>query len=66
MWRSRTLASRILVGILGILLATVLVGGLLDIQLTRQTLDRQYEERARVVAVTVADMPEVAAALRSR
>lgn len=64
MWRLRTLASQILVGIVGILLATVLIGGLLDIQLTRRSLDRQYEERARVVAVTVATMPEIAQALQ--
>ncbi len=63
MWRLRTLASQILVGIVGILLATVLIGGWLDVQLTRRSLDGQYKERARVVAVTVADLPEVVAAL---
>jgi two-component system CitB family sensor kinase len=65
MWRLRTLASQILVGIVGILLATVLIGGLLDVQLTRRSLDAQYKERARVVAVTVADMPEISAALET-
>ncbi|MGI8665503.1 MAG: hypothetical protein ACR2N4_05670 [Jatrophihabitans sp.] len=65
MWRLRTLASQILVGILGILLATVLIGGALDIHLTRQSLDRQYEERARITAVAVADIPDIAHALET-
>jgi two-component system CitB family sensor kinase len=63
MWRLRTLASQILLGVLGILLATVIIGGLLDIHLTRRSLDQQYEERARVAAVVVADIPEVESAV---
>ncbi len=63
MARSRALATQILVGILGILLATVIIGGLLDVKLTRQSLDQQYEQRARVAAVAVAGMPQLPAAL---
>src|SRR6185503_18125439 len=63
MARSRALATQILVGILGILLATVVIGGLLDVKLTRQSLDQQYEQRARVAAVAVAAMPQLPAAL---
>jgi two-component system CitB family sensor kinase len=65
MARSRALASQILVGILGILLATVVIGGLLDVQLTRQSLDQQYEQRARIAAVAVADIPQLPEALAS-
>jgi two-component system CitB family sensor kinase len=63
MARSPAMASQILVGILGILLATVVIGGLLDVKLTRQSLDQQYEQRARVAAVAVAAMPQLPAAL---
>jgi two-component system CitB family sensor kinase len=63
MWQLRTLASQILLGILGILLATVIIGGLLDIELTRRSLDHEYEERARVTAAVVAATPEVRSSL---
>src|SRR3954468_13006603 len=63
MWRLRTLASRILFAVLGILLATVAIGGVLDVQLTHRSLNRQYEERARAVAAVVANMGEVRSAL---
>ena len=63
MARSRALASQILFAVLAILLATVVIGGVLDVQLTRQSLDQQYEQRARIVAVAVADMPQLAQAL---
>lgn len=63
MWRLRTLASMILLGILGILLATVLIGEILDVRLSRATLDHQYEERARIAASTVADIPEIRTAV---
>jgi two-component system CitB family sensor kinase len=63
MARSRALASQILLAVLAILLATVVIGGVLDVQLTRQSLDQQYEQRARVAAVAVADMPQLPQAL---
>jgi two-component system CitB family sensor kinase len=61
MWRSRTLASQILVGVLGILVVTFVLGGALYIELTRRSLDRQYETRAVDIAATVAQIPEVRA-----
>jgi two-component system CitB family sensor kinase len=63
MWRLRTLASQILIGVLGILLATVVIGGALNVKLTRSTLDHQYEERARIGASVVADIPDIRAAV---
>jgi two-component system CitB family sensor kinase len=61
MWRSRTLASQILVGVLGILVVTFVLGGALYIELTRRSLDRQYETRAVDIAATVGQIPEVRA-----
>lgn len=63
MWRLKTLASRILLAVLGILLATVVIGGVLDVQLTKRTFDKQYEDRARAVANVVAEIPQVKTAL---
>ncbi len=63
MWRQRTLASQIMIGMLGILLATVTLGGLLDIQLTRRSMDQQYEARASAIASVVAGMSEIRDAL---
>ena len=63
MWRSRTLASQILVGVLGILVVTIVLGGALYIELTRRALDRQYETRAVDIAAAVAQIPEVRAGL---
>ncbi|MDT4938622.1 MAG: two-component system, CitB family, sensor kinase [Pseudonocardiales bacterium] len=65
MWRLRTLASRILLAVLGILLATVVIGGVLDVQLTKRTFDKQYEDRAKAVANVVAEIPQVAVAVSS-
>lgn len=63
MWRSRPLASQILVAVLGILVATVAAGALLYVKLTGQTLDTQYGQRALGIATTVAQMPTVRDAL---
>jgi two-component system CitB family sensor kinase len=63
MWRLRTLASRILLAVLGILIATVVIGGALDIQLTKRTFDKQYEDRARAVANVVAEIPNIKTAV---
>ncbi|CAN5621619.1 sensor histidine kinase [soil metagenome] len=59
MWRSRTLASQILAGVLAILLVTIVLGGVLYIELTGRSLDRQYETRAVDIAATVAQIPEI-------
>ena len=64
MWRTRTLASQILVGVLGILIVTTSVGGILYVTLSGRTLDQQYEQRALGIADTVAQMPEIRDALR--
>lgn len=63
MWGMKTLASQILGGVLLILLATVVVGGTLDVRLTKRTFDRQYEDRARSVANVVAEIPQVKTAV---
>ncbi|MDQ2751270.1 MAG: sensor histidine kinase [Actinomycetota bacterium] len=63
MWRLRTIASRFLLAVLGILLATVLIGGSLQVQLTKRTFDKQYEDRARAVADVAAQIPQIAAAV---
>ena len=59
MWRSRTLASQILVGVLVILVVTITLGGLLHVELARRSLDQQYETRAVDIAASVAQIPEV-------
>jgi two-component system, CitB family, sensor kinase len=59
MWRLRTLASQILVGVLGILVVTIAFGSVLYVVLTGRSLDRQYEARAVDIAATVAQIPEV-------
>ena len=63
MWRLKTLASRILFAVVGILIATVVIGGLLDIQLTKRTFDKQYEDRAVAVANVVAEIPQIKTAV---
>lgn len=60
----RTLASRILFAVLGIVVVTMAVGFGFYIRLTGQAADAQATEQATTVAVTVGRMPEVAAALR--
>ncbi|HEV7168801.1 MAG TPA: sensor histidine kinase [Micrococcaceae bacterium] len=64
LWRTRPLASQILVWILCILLLTVALGAFLYTQISNQTLQRQYGLRALGIASTVAQMPEVAADLQ--
>jgi two-component system CitB family sensor kinase len=59
----RSLASWLLWSVVGILLITAVVGGVLQVRQTSAALDEQYEERARVVAAAVADIPEVRTAL---
>lgn len=63
MSRLKTIAARSLLAVVGILLVTVVLGGFLDVQLTKRTFDRQYEDRARAVANVVAQVPLIAAAV---
>jgi two-component system CitB family sensor kinase len=63
MWRTRTLASQILLGVLGILVITTSLGAILYVTLSGRTLDQQYEERALAIAGTVAQMPGLRSAL---
>jgi two-component system, CitB family, sensor kinase len=63
MWRSRTLASQVLLGVLGILVVTTTVGGYLYVVLSNRMLDHQYEKRALGIAQTVAQMPDIRQAL---
>jgi two-component system CitB family sensor kinase len=63
MWRQRTLAAQILLGVLAILLVTMSFGVVLFITNSRQTFDRQYEQRALAIANTVAQMPQIREAL---
>ena len=63
MSRPRTLASQILIGVLGILLITSTLGGFLYVRLSGRLLDQQYEEQALGIANTVAQMPDIQRAL---
>lgn len=64
-WRARPLASQILVWTLCLLLLTVALGGFVTNRITGQVLDEQFRQRALGVATTVAQMPEIAAALQT-
>ncbi|WP_211881690.1 Spo0B domain-containing protein [Pseudarthrobacter albicanus] len=59
------LASQILVWVLCILLLTVAGGAVLYDRISNQTLEHQYRLRALGIATTVAQMPDVAAALQA-
>jgi two-component system CitB family sensor kinase len=63
---TRTLASQILLGVLGILVVTTSLGGFLYVELSGRTLDQQYEQRALGIATTVAQLPEIRSALPDR
>lgn len=65
MWRLRTIAARSLVAVVGILLATVALGGYLNVRLTSRTFDTQYEDRALAVANVVAQIPLVISAVEA-
>ncbi|MCU1656784.1 MAG: hypothetical protein JWO57_1440 [Pseudonocardiales bacterium] len=64
MWRQRTLASQILLGVLAILVVTMSIGVALVVRNSRNTFDRQYEQRALAVASAVAQMPQIRAELQ--
>lgn len=59
MWRTRTLASQILLGVLSILIATTTLGAFLYVALAGRELDGQYEQRALGIAASVAQMPDI-------
>jgi two-component system, CitB family, sensor kinase len=61
--RSGTLASRILLAVLGILVITVALGVWLVLRFENGALDRSYEQRAVGVAETVAQEPDLPAVL---
>ena len=63
MWPPRTLASRILLAVLGILLVTVALGAYLYVGLSARTLDQNYEQRAVGIAAAVAQEPAIVAAV---
>jgi len=63
MWRTRPLATQILLCVLAILLMTIATGAVLYANLTGETLDSQYKQRALDIAYTVAQTPEVADAV---
>lgn len=60
----RSIASWLLWSVVGVLVFTASVGGVLEIRQTSAGLDQQFEARARVAASAVADMAEVRQALR--
>jgi two-component system CitB family sensor kinase len=63
MWRTRALATQILLCVSAILLVTISAGAVLYVKLTGDTLDSQYKQRALGIAYTVAQLPEIADAL---
>jgi two-component system, CitB family, sensor kinase len=66
MRRSGTLASRILLAVLGILLVTLALGVFLVLRFNGQALDQENEQRALGIAQTVAQDHDVAQALAAR
>jgi two-component system CitB family sensor kinase len=63
--RRRQLSSRILTSVVGILLATTVVGFVLVTLSQRSELVREYQQRALAVAKTFAAMPSIRQALAS-
>ena len=63
MWRRGQLSNRILASVLAILVATVVVGFVLDTLSHRSDLEYQYQRRALAIAQTFAAMPSVREAL---
>ncbi len=61
----RSIASWLLWSVVGILVATAAVGGVLEVRQTSAGLDQQFEARAQVAASAIADMAEVRQALQS-
>ena len=62
----RTLASRILVAVLGIVVTTMAVGFALFARLTTHRRTTRAIEQATGIAVTLGRVPEVAQAVRRR
>ncbi len=61
----RSYASWLLWSVVGILGCTAALGGALEVRQVSAALDQQYEERARAVAGSVADIPEVRTAVQT-
>jgi len=61
----RSIASWLLWSVVGVLICTSAVGGVLEIRQTSAGLDQQFQARARVAASAIADMAEVRQALQS-
>ncbi len=62
----KTLASRILIAVLGIIAVTMAVGFLLVSRATQQLTDTQTIDQAKSIALTVADVPEVPGEVTAR
>ncbi|SDP37956.1 two-component system, CitB family, sensor kinase [Nakamurella panacisegetis] len=62
----RSIASWMLWSVVGVLVFTAVIGGVLETRQTSAALDREYEQQARVAASAVADIPEVRADLIAR
>jgi two-component system, CitB family, sensor kinase len=61
--RSTSLASRILIAVLGIIVVTMAIGLALFVSLARSTADANATERAANIAASVSDMSAVASAV---
>jgi two-component system, CitB family, sensor kinase len=61
----RTLASRILFAVLGIIVVTMAIGLVLFTQITSRTTDEQAIEQARSIAVSLGRVPSVAQAVEA-
>lgn len=66
MRRRRQLSNRILTSVVGILIATTLVGFVLTTLSDRAHLESQYQQRALAVAETFAGMPSIRQAIVTR
>lgn len=64
-WRSWPLATQILVWVLCILTVTIAIGAVVFAQISRQTLDEQYQQRSLAVASAVAQMPQIISDIES-
>src|SRR5437879_984093 len=61
----RTLASRILFAVLGIIAVTMAIGLVLFTRVTSRATDEQAVEQARSIAVSIGHVPSVAQAVQS-
>ncbi|WP_205759968.1 sensor histidine kinase [Arthrobacter sp. PAMC25564] len=59
------MTAQILIWMLSILVLTVTMGGVLFTMISNQSLDRQYQLRALGIAASVAQMPQIGAAMET-